>query len=78
MKAHEHTAISTALHPPKGENLRHILRSHKIRSTFYTENTLRKLLCKPRYRVATEDKNKVVYEIDYSTCQAVSFGVSKQ
>ena len=31
-----------------------ILRSHKIRSTFYTENTLRKLLCKPKDQVATE------------------------
>ena len=28
------------------EKLRRILRSHKIRSTFYTEMTLRKLLCK--------------------------------
>ena len=30
------------------EKLRRILRSYKIRSTFYTENTLRKLLCKPK------------------------------
>ena len=29
------------------ERLPRILRSHKIRSTFYTEKTLRKLLCKP-------------------------------
>ena len=28
-----------------------ILRSDKIRSTFYTENTLHKLLCKPKYGV---------------------------
>ena len=28
------------------EKLQGILRSHEIRSTFYTENTLRKLLCK--------------------------------
>ena len=39
------------------EKLRRILRSHKIRSTFYTENTLRKLLCKPKDRVATKDRN---------------------
>ena len=38
------------------EKLRCILRSHKIRSTLYTEKTLRKLLCKPKDRVATEDK----------------------
>ena len=30
------------------EKLQRILRSHKIRSTFYTEMTLRKLLCKPK------------------------------
>ena len=60
------------------ENLRHILRSHKIRSTFYTENTLHKLLCKPKDRVATEDKNNIVYEIDCSNCEAVSFSESKQ
>ena len=30
------------------EKLRRILRSHNIRSTFYTENTLRKLLCNPK------------------------------
>ena len=38
------------------EILRCILRSHKTRSTFYTENTVRKLLCKPNDQVATEDK----------------------
>ena len=40
------------------ENLRRILRSHKIRSTFYSENTLRKRLCKPKNRVAAEDEKK--------------------
>ena len=48
------------------EKLRRILRSHKIKSTFYTKNTLRKLLCKPKDRVATADKNNIVYEIDCS------------
>ena len=60
------------------EKLRRILRSHKIRSTFYTEMTLRKLLCKPKDRVATEDKNNIVYEIDCSNCEAVYFDESKQ
>ena len=46
------------------EKLRHILRSQKVRSTFYTEKTLRKLLCKPKNQVAAEDKNNIVYEID--------------
>ena len=60
------------------EKLWRILRFHKIRSTSYTKNTLHKLLCKPKDRVATEDKNNIVYEIDCSNCQAVYFGESKQ
>ena len=59
------------------EKLLRILRSHKIRSIFYTEMTLRKRLCKPKDCVATEDKNNIVYEIDCSNCQAVYFGESK-
>ena len=61
-----------------GEKLHGILRSHKIRSTFYIEYTLRKLLCKPKDQVATEDKNNILYEIDCSNCEAVYFGESKQ
>ena len=49
------------------EKLRRILRSHKIISTFYIEITLRKLLFKPKDRVATEDKKNIVYEIDCRT-----------
>ena len=54
------------------------LRSRKIRSTFYTEIILCKLLCKPKDRVATENKNNVAYEIDCSNCQAVYFGEFKR
>ena len=50
------------------EKLQRILRSHKIRLTFYTEMTLRKLLCNPKDRVAGENKNNIVYEIDCSNC----------
>ena len=60
------------------EKLRCVLRSHKIRSTFYTENNLHKLFFKPKNRVATEDKNKIVYETDCSNCETVYFGQSKQ
>ena len=60
------------------EKLQRILRSHKIRSTFYTENTLRKLLCKHKDRIATEDKNNIVYEIDCSNCETVYYGESKR
>ena len=60
------------------EKLWQILRSDKIGSTFYTENTLCKLLCKPKDQVATEDKNNIVYQIDCNNCEAVYFGESKQ
>ena len=60
------------------EKLRRILKSHKIRSIFYTKNILHKLLCKPKDRVATEDKNNIAYEIDYSNCEAVYFVDSRQ
>ena len=54
------------------EKQRCILRSHKVRSTFYAEDTLCKLLCKSKDRVATEDKNNI-YLIDCSNCEAVFF-----
>ena len=60
------------------EKLRHILKSHKITSTFYTEKTFRKLLCKAKGRVVAEDKNNIVYEIDCSNCKAVYFDESKR
>ena len=60
------------------EKLRHILWSHKIRSTFYTEKTLHKLLYKAKDLVATENKKNIFYEIDFSNCQAVYFGESKR
>ena len=60
------------------EKLRRVLKFHKVRSTFYTENILRKLLCKPKDRVATEDKSNIVYEIDCSNCEAIYFGESKR
>ena len=52
--------------------------SEKLRSNFYTEMTLRKLLFRPKDRAAAEDKNNIVHEIDYSDCQAVYFGESKR
>ena len=71
------TSINLPYVEGTSEKLRRILRSHKIRPTFYTEMTLRKLLCKPKDRVATEDKNNIIYEIDFNNCQAVYFGESK-
>ena len=58
--------------------LRRIVRSHKIRSLFYTESTLHKLLDKPEDQVATEDKSNIVYEVDCINCEVVYFGESKR
>ena len=60
------------------EKLQCILRSHKIRSMFYTESTYCKLFCKSKDQVATKDKNSIVCKIDHSNCEEVSFDESKQ
>ena len=60
------------------EKLRRILKSHKIRFTFYTGSTLCKLLCKAIDWVAKEDTNKIFQEIDCSNCKAVYFGKSER
>ena len=39
---------------------------------------MHKLLCKLKDPVATEDKNKIFYEIDSSNCDAVYLGESKR
>ena len=54
------------------ERLRRTSRSHKIRSTFCTENTLRK----PKDRVATEDKKDIVYQIVRSVKQSTSMNLN--
>ena len=61
-----------------GEKLRCILKSSKTRSTLYTESILCTFRCKPKYRVATENKNNIVYEIDCSDCEAVYSAESKR
>ena len=60
------------------EKLQRILRSHKIGPTFQNKNPLRKILCKPKDRLATEDKNNIVYEIDCSNFKAVYFSEPKR
>ena len=78
--AEEEIAMSINLPYVEGtsEKLRSIIRSHKIILTFYTENTLRKLLFKPKDRVTAEDKNNIVYETDSSNCEEVYFSESKR
>ena len=61
----EEIIISVNLSHVEGtsEKLWRILRSHKVRPTFYTENTLRELRCKLQNGIATEAKIKITYEI---------------
>ena len=56
-----------------GEKLWRILRTHKIRWTFFTKNTFGKLLCKPKDQLATEDKTNIVHETNCSNRDAVYF-----
>ena len=59
------------------QKLWHILKSHKLRSTFYTENTLYYLLCNQNDWVGIEDKNNTVFEIEDNNYKAVYFNESK-
>ena len=58
-------------------SLERIIRSHNIRFNLCTDSSLRELLCKLKYRVATEDKNDIIDEIDCSDCETVYFFESK-
>ena len=37
-----------------------------------------KVICKPKDRVATEDKNNTPYDTDFNNCKAVYFDESKR
>ena len=60
------------------EKLRAILGSHKVRFTFYTEITLRKLLCKPRDRVATEVRKRSFMRLTVVTVFKIMFRWTKR
>ena len=59
------------------KELRRVLRSHTIRSIFYTVNTFRKVLYKVKYRVTADNKNNFVFQIDCVNFELVYFGESK-
>ena len=76
----EEIRMSTNLPYVEGtsEKLRCTLRSHKITSTFYTESTLRKLLCKPKDRAATEDRTVSFMKLTKVTAkQSTSVNVNR-
>ena len=51
------------------KKLQRIIKSHKIRSSFYTESNLRKLLCKPKDQVAMEDKTILFMQLTVVTAK---------
>ena len=59
------------------EKLSRMFKTHKIRSTFYTENTQSKLLCKSKDGVDSEDESNIAYEIDCNNYEAVHLSNSK-
>ena len=50
----------------------------KKRCTFYTSETLRKLISYPKDRVPTEKRNNVVYQINCQDCSAAYIGETKR
>ena len=54
-------SINLAYVEGTSENLWHILRSHKVRSTFSTGSALCKLVCKPKDRVPTKNKKTISF-----------------
>ena len=44
---------------------------------FFTENKFWKLLCKPKYRVTTKQKNHVADRMECINCQSACFSKSK-
>ena len=59
------------------EKILRLVRSYKIRSTFYAENILRKLFYKIKERVTIEDKINIVSEIECSSCKRILITLTK-
>jgi uncharacterized protein (UPF0335 family) len=60
------------------EQLRRILRKHKIRSTFYSTDTLRQKLSHPKDPIEMDNKNNIIYKIPCKDCNATYIGESKR
>ena len=58
--------------------LKVLVRKYSVKSNFYIGNTLRKLLCKPKYRATKKGKSNIVYEIHCSNCDEVYFDESER
>ena len=54
------------------------IRNRHFRCTFYTTETLRKLISHPKDRVPTEKRNNIVYQINCQDCSAAYIGETKR
>ena len=64
--------------PGTSEALRRVFTSHKIKCAFYSKETLRKQLSKPKDKVPLDDRNNIVYKIPCSDCNASYIGETKR
>ena len=60
------------------EALRPIFKNHQILYTFYTSETLRKLISQPKDHAPIEKKNNVVYQINCQDCSVAYIGETKR
>ena len=70
--------ISIPYIPQTSETLRRIFSSHNIKCAFYSNNTLRKSLSKPKDKVPLDKQNNIVYQIPCNDCPATYIGESKR
>ena len=60
------------------EQLKQALNKHNIKTTFYTQTTLRSLLSKPKDPIPKEDRTIAVYQLNCKDCEAVYVGETKR
>ena len=64
--------------PKTSETLKRIFKTHNIRCSFQSKDTLRKALSKPKDIVEEERQNNIVYKIPCGDCPATYIGETKR
>ena len=70
--------ISLPYIPGTSETLKRVFSSHKINCAFYSKETLRKQLSKPKDKVPINDRNNIIYKIPCNDCNASYIGETKR
>ena len=60
------------------ETLRRVFASHNIKCAFYSNDTLRKYLSKPKDTIPADQNNNIVYKIPCGDCEATYIGETKR